>query len=47
MESPINWSLVSHPLNWVVLFLMVFIAMIFAHFVLAYFTGTPVDTGKQ
>lgn len=35
----INWRIVAHPMNWVVLFLMVFIAMIFLHFVLGAVTG--------
>lgn len=30
----INWKLISHPLNWVILFLMVFIAGIGIHFIL-------------
>jgi hypothetical protein len=39
MESPINWRIVGHPLNWVTLFLMVFIAAIGAHFVLSHYTS--------
>lgn len=30
----INWNIISHPLNWVILFLMVFIAAIALHLVL-------------
>lgn len=30
----VNWKLVSHPMNWVILFLMVFIAGIALHFIL-------------
>lgn len=26
MENPINWKLISHPLNWVVVLLMLVIA---------------------
>lgn len=37
MESPINWRLVGHPLNWVTVFLMVFIAGLAIHFVCSYF----------
>lgn len=36
----INWNIVSHPVNWVVLFLMVFIAAIALHFILSSF-ATP------
>jgi hypothetical protein len=36
----VNWKLAGHPMNWVVLLLMVFIAMIAVHFVLSRFT-TP------
>lgn len=32
----INWRLVSNPLNWVVLFLMVLIAGIAMHLILSY-----------
>lgn len=47
----INWRLVLHPMNWVILFLMVFIAMIFLHFVLGGVTGnkqapSPAIPGK-
>ena len=41
----INWRLVGHPLNWITLFLMVFIAGIAIHFVLTYFQKTGV--GQQ
>ena len=37
----INWRLVTHPLNWVTVFLMVFIAGIAAHFILTYFGQVP------
>lgn len=26
MESPVNWKLISHPINWVVVLLMLVIA---------------------
>jgi hypothetical protein len=26
LENPINWKLISHPINWVVIFLMLVIA---------------------
>lgn len=29
----LNWELISNPLNWVILFLMVFIAGIGIHFI--------------
>jgi hypothetical protein len=37
----VNWRIVSHPLNWVTLFLMVFIAGIAVHFVLTLVGQTP------
>lgn len=44
----VNWRLISHPMNWVVLFLMVFIAMMLVHFVMAYMvspkTSEPVSS---
>jgi len=33
----INWRLASHPMNWVQLFLMVFIAGIVVHLILSSF----------
>jgi len=33
----INWEIASHPMNWITLFLMVFIASIAIHFVLRSF----------
>lgn len=32
----INWKIVSHPMNWVTLFLMVFIGGIAAHLLLTH-----------
>lgn len=29
----INWRLIAHPMNWVIVFLMVFIALIAVHLV--------------
>jgi hypothetical protein len=39
MPEVINWRLVGHPLNWVTVFLMVFIASIAMHFVLSHFSS--------
>jgi hypothetical protein len=33
----INWDIVSHPLNWVTLFLMVFFFGVILHFVLGHY----------
>lgn len=30
----INWNMVKHPLNWVILFLMVFVPLTLAHVLL-------------
>lgn len=35
----INWRLISHPLNWVTLFLMVFIALFLFHMVADWTSG--------
>lgn len=35
----INWRLVQHPLNWVTVFLMVFLVGLLAHFSLTYFAS--------
>jgi hypothetical protein len=32
----INWDIISHPMNWVILFLMVLVAMIALHLILKY-----------
>jgi hypothetical protein len=32
----VNWKIASHPINWIVLFLMVFIGGILAHLLLAH-----------
>lgn len=41
MDSPINWRIVTHPLNWVTVFLMVFIAGIAIHLLLSMFGQVP------
>ena len=41
MESPINWRIACHPLNWVTLFLMVFVAGLAVHFVLGHLGVSP------
>lgn len=37
----VNWRIVSHPLNWLTLFLMVFIGGIAIHFVLQHVGMLP------
>lgn len=37
----INWRLVGHPLNWITVFLMVFVAGLLVHLVLTYFGKVP------
>lgn len=32
----VNWKIASHPMNWIVLFLMVFIAGILGHLLLTH-----------
>lgn len=42
----INWRIVGHPLNWITVFLMLFIAALGAHFVLTYFGAIPASQQK-
>lgn len=37
MESPVNWKLISHPINWIVVLLMLIIAGTFGHLLLSFF----------
>jgi hypothetical protein len=37
----INWRIAKHPLNWITVFLMVFIGGIAIHFVLAHLGVQP------
>lgn len=37
MESPINWKMISHPINWVVVLLMLIIAGTAGHLLLSLF----------
>jgi hypothetical protein len=43
----INWRIVSHPLNWVTVFLMIFIAGIAAHLILSLFGQVPAKLQAQ
>lgn len=42
----VNWKMVSHPINWVVVVLMALIAGAFGHLMLAYLGHTP-DTAES
>lgn len=35
----VNWDLVKHPINWIIVLLMVFIAGIALHLILQYMQG--------
>ena len=39
----INWRLISHPMNWVELFLMVFLGLIALHFILDFSAAQKVQ----
>jgi hypothetical protein len=41
MIEPLNWKIVSHPMNWVVILLMLIIAGAFGHMVLTLFGMNP------
>lgn len=43
----INWRIVSHPLNWITVFLMVFIAGIAIHFILTHMGAVPASSEGQ
>lgn len=43
----INWRIVSHPLNWLTVFLMVFIAGIAVHLILTSFGQVPAAQQSQ
>lgn len=40
----INWNIVSHPMNWIVLFLMVFIVALALHLSLGFNVKSPLAT---
>lgn len=42
----INWRIAGHPLNWVTVFLMVFIAGLAIHFVLAHLGASPAPSNS-
>jgi hypothetical protein len=42
----INWEIAKHPMNWVTVLLMVFIAGIFIHLVMDFYGAKPA-TGKN
>jgi hypothetical protein len=39
--KPINWKMVSHPVNWLIIFMMLVIAGIAGHLILSYFGIEP------
>ena len=41
MENPINWKMISHPMNWLVVLLMLIIAGTAGHLVLTLFDVNP------
>lgn len=43
----INWRIVRHPLNWITVFLMIFIAGIAIHFVLVGLGMQPAAAQQQ
>jgi hypothetical protein len=40
----LNWQLLKHPMNWIVVTLMVLIAGVAMHFILQYQSGTVKPT---
>lgn len=43
----INWKIASHPMNWLVLFLMVFIGGILAHLLLEHLPSFVLSNKAQ
>jgi hypothetical protein len=41
LETPINWKLISHPINWIVVLLMLVIAGTAGHLLLSFFDRNP------
>lgn len=41
MLKPVNWKMISHPMNWVTILLMLIIAGAIGHTVLSYFGMEP------
>lgn len=41
MFEPVNWKMISHPINWVVILLMLIIAGAFGHYLLSLFGVEP------
>lgn len=41
MIEPLNWKIISHPMNWVTILLMLIIAGAFGHMVLTLFGMNP------
>ena len=47
MESPLNYRMIAHPINWVVIFLMLVLAGIAGHLVLQLLGMTPTPAPSQ
>ena len=47
MDSILNFPLLKHPLNWVIVILMVMIFGIAIHLVLDFYSVTPGTPGKS
>jgi hypothetical protein len=43
----INWSLIKHPMNWVILLLMIVIAGITIHIVLDFYNVNPAPATQK
>jgi hypothetical protein len=43
----INWEIAKHPMNWVIVFLMVLIAGLFVHLVLRLYGVEPAGDKQQ
>jgi hypothetical protein len=47
MNSILNFQILRHPMNWIIVFLMVFIVSLAVHFVLQYQTGGSAAKKQQ
>lgn len=43
----VNWKIATHPMNWIVLFLMVFIGGILAHLLLTHLPTVMLNNSTQ
>lgn len=43
----INWNLIKHPINWIIILLMLLIAAYGGHLLLKYFGASPAEKNPE